>query len=66
MNELFNSEPDSTPSLEALRSRYRDAIAAYEDSDTDETGDLAREVFNARSALELAERQAMRRAKESR
>lgn len=60
--DLFDLPATPHVSLDTARARYATAVAAYEQSDTDETGDLGREVFRARAALDEMERQAINRA----
>lgn len=57
---LFNVPESNSPDakIAAARRRYEAALLADADADTDETGEIAKELFNARAALAEAERAA--------
>lgn len=66
MSELFDNIPQTenpSASLRLARDEYEAALLAYKDADTDETGELAKAMFNARNKLELAERSALAAAR---
>jgi len=60
-DELFAVPASPMPPLAKARAAYEEAARAYEEADTDETGQLKYELLTALYNLEQLEREEMRK-----